>query len=531
MSELQSLKVFVNQRLTAAVDEIFGQFEKTISEYEEKMERQSKLLDVILKPEIRLTRTDVQQLPVVKEEVQHGWIPSLDQEQPESRNTVEEEKELWTNQEGEQYQATEEADFTKFLFTVKSEDDEDEVQFSQLHQTQTEDRAETNCVGSESASSLHLHRQIRANEQTEDTFQSGCKHRSGLNSQVSKNHTQGKTRTTFKCSVCGKRFGSKAYLKAHMRSHTGERPFKCSVCKKSFSWSARLYQHIKIHTGEKPFNCSVCGKGFIESGNLKVHMRIHTGEKPYTCSVCGKKYSQLGNLKQHMVYHKGEKIFSCQFCDKRFIWQCQLRKHKCSSNSSYRQRRAVISQAKLLSNSSTIQIKTEPNEEVYGGLQPARTSDPTPTEGRTLHYFESSTDYESRMSECHLTNDTNNENADEACIGRKPFNCSICEKNFQSNACLIAHMRCHTGEKPFRCSICKKCFTQSGRLRMHMRTHTGERPFSCTVCGKGFSESGNLKVHMRIHTGEKPFVCSLCGKEYRQSGGLKRHLEFHKEEK
>lgn len=52
MSRLHSLKLFVSQRLTAAVDEIFGHFERTISEYEEELERRHrKLLDAVLTPE------------------------------------------------------------------------------------------------------------------------------------------------------------------------------------------------------------------------------------------------------------------------------------------------------------------------------------------------------------------------------------------------------------------------------------------------------------------------------------------------
>lgn len=39
MSKLQSLKVFVTQRLTATVEEILGHLEKTIAEYEEEMNR------------------------------------------------------------------------------------------------------------------------------------------------------------------------------------------------------------------------------------------------------------------------------------------------------------------------------------------------------------------------------------------------------------------------------------------------------------------------------------------------------------
>lgn len=58
MSGLQSLKVFVQQRLAAAVEEIFGHFERTITEYEEELGRRHRnLLDVGLKrPERKLRR-------------------------------------------------------------------------------------------------------------------------------------------------------------------------------------------------------------------------------------------------------------------------------------------------------------------------------------------------------------------------------------------------------------------------------------------------------------------------------------------
>ncbi|GLD69082.1 gastrula zinc finger protein xFG20-1-like protein [Lates japonicus] len=68
MSRLQSLKVFVSQRLSAAVDEIFGHFEKTISEYEEELNRRHRrMLDVVLTPEIK--QRDVREQSARKEEV------------------------------------------------------------------------------------------------------------------------------------------------------------------------------------------------------------------------------------------------------------------------------------------------------------------------------------------------------------------------------------------------------------------------------------------------------------------------------
>ncbi|KAM9839061.1 uncharacterized protein ACBR49_017726, partial [Aulostomus maculatus] len=110
MSRLQSLKLFVNQRLNAAVEEIFGHFERTITEYEEELERRHrKLLDVVLTPEIKLRHAvnpaDVQQLLGSQEEVppeQQEWSSRVEQEQPEPPHIKEEQEELWTSQEGEE---------------------------------------------------------------------------------------------------------------------------------------------------------------------------------------------------------------------------------------------------------------------------------------------------------------------------------------------------------------------------------------------------------------------------------------------
>ncbi len=53
MSSVVSFREFVNERLTAAAEEIFEVFKQTVMKYEEEIDHQRKLLDIVCKPEIR----------------------------------------------------------------------------------------------------------------------------------------------------------------------------------------------------------------------------------------------------------------------------------------------------------------------------------------------------------------------------------------------------------------------------------------------------------------------------------------------
>ncbi|KAF7650119.1 hypothetical protein LDENG_00130910, partial [Lucifuga dentata] len=98
MSKLQILRELVNQRLTTAVEEILGLCERTISEYEEEFHRLQQEKQRQVTPEVRLHRSDVQELLVQQER-----RSSLDQEEPESSHIKkEEEEEVLISQEGEQ---------------------------------------------------------------------------------------------------------------------------------------------------------------------------------------------------------------------------------------------------------------------------------------------------------------------------------------------------------------------------------------------------------------------------------------------
>ncbi|XP_041811833.1 uncharacterized protein LOC121619952 [Chelmon rostratus] len=466
-AEIPALRALLTERLTAAAEEIVGLLEETVAEYEDRVERsereicrQRRLLDAVLKPEVKLHRAvcpaDVQLLLASKDEdppEQQDWRSSLDQEDPaEPPHIKEEEEELWTSPEEDQLRGLEEADITKFTFTpvpVKSEeedDDEEKPPSSLLHQRQTEEKREAEPSASSSAEQMeteadgedcggpdperHLEPVSEDNSvDSTETDDSDCdwtqanKTQSHTDSQKNSEApdsdvgSSGKERP-FPCSYCGKRFSLKGNLNRHIRDHTGERPFPCTGCDKSFKDSGSLTAHMRCHTGEQPYSCLFCGKNFSGRGNMTRHMRIHTGEKPFTCSVCSKSFHVKEHLNRHMKYHTGEKPFSCTVCGKGCAQKTDLKKH--------------------------MRVHT----------------------------------------------------------GEKPFSCPFCGKCCAEKGDLTKHMRVHTGEKPFSCNVCGKSCAQKGSLKIHMRVHTGEKPFSCSVCGKCFTVTGHLKRHMKLHTAD-----------------------------
>ncbi|CAI5773140.1 transcription factor IIIA [Podarcis lilfordi] len=137
----------------------------------------------------------------------------------------------------------------------------------------------------------------------------------------------------FKCSHegCEMRFSMRAHLKRHEKIHEGYACKKdgCSFVGKT--WSELLKHMRQSHV--EPITCSVCGKIFRRKDYLKCHQKIHAAEREVLkCprEGCGRTYTTLFNLQSHIVsFHEARRSFTCDHpgCGRVFAMKQSLVRH------------------------------------------------------------------------------------------------------------------------------------------------------------------------------------------------------------
>ncbi|KAM9454275.1 uncharacterized protein Hap1MRO34_020167 isoform 2-T3 [Clarias gariepinus] len=249
------------------------------------------------------------------------------------------------------------------------------------------------------------------------------------------------------CEVCEKGYPTQSALKAHVKSHSGDKPFRCDLCGNCFKTKGNLKCHQSIHTGQRPFQCTYCDMTFYHRTHLKKHERVHTNEKPYICSDCDKGFVTISALKQHQRVHTGEKPYSCSYCDMTFGQKVNRDRH----------------------------------ERTHTGEKPFLCDHCGKGFSDPRHFYTHKRIHVGEKRE-------------------RPFQCSFCGNSFFYRINLKQHERVHTKERPYRCTQCPKTFARPDVLKTHQRVHTGEKPYHCSICDQGFTYLGSFRAHQKNHT-------------------------------
>ncbi|XP_029960172.1 uncharacterized protein LOC115397835 [Salarias fasciatus] len=300
MVSVYSFREFLSERLSAVAEEILRVFEKTVSEYEEEMNRQRTFLlnTANTSSGEKQNRIEFIQQHVCKEEEkqeeevlteQHLCIQerssSLVQEDAQIKN---EQEDLCIDQE-EQIKVTQETDVTMLTVSDETDHNTDQIMHSNPDGTRCTDKTLNN-ISAKSCKS----QEPNTDDQLLSLYSGSAESQGGTGEQYG---------DSLSAKLAAKNYRKTPNSNASCHSHKDQKSLRCEICGKCFKFHSKLITHLSVHTGVKCYSCDICSKSFNKTSTLNAHRKNHAAKRPHSCRTCGKSFRTRSVLLVHMRRH------------------------------------------------------------------------------------------------------------------------------------------------------------------------------------------------------------------------------------
>ena len=146
--------------------------------------------------------------------------------------------------------------------------------------------------------------------------------------------------------------------------------------------------------------------------------------------------------------------------------------------------------------------------------------------------------YKCEIEDCENLFETKEELDKHKKLHEKIYKCSKCDLQFMYEKNLQKHFKVHCFlVKRYICPYpgCGKKFTALYNQKIHYRIHTGERPYNCSVCGKDYYDRANYKYHIKTAhkiKDKNDIICShggICHEFKSKKQKIMHHNKLEKE--